>query len=228
MLSTAAAIGSRLAVVSSWKLDSSSTNTSGQARPRAPVTMGSSTSSTALPMLPATIVARPAARHSAPVSAVTVVLPLEPVTASTFCSGGSARAKSSMSPTSSTPRAAAAAIAGSSLRTPGLIAIRSAPAKVAAVSAPVTIGHLRQRLPQRIGERRRAARIGDRDPRAARGEMAREREPGETESQHDRVASGVRGGHQRSFSVDRPNRTSSIVMIQKRTTTWFSFQPFNS
>ena len=34
--------------------------------------------------------------------------------------------------------------------------------------------------------------------------------------------------HQRSFSVDRPTRTSIIVMIQKRTTTWFSFQPFNS
>jgi len=34
--------------------------------------------------------------------------------------------------------------------------------------------------------------------------------------------------HQRSFSEDRPTRTSIIVMIQKRTTTWFSFQPFSS
>ena len=34
--------------------------------------------------------------------------------------------------------------------------------------------------------------------------------------------------HQRSFSVERPTRTSIIVMIQNRTTTWFSFQPFNS
>ena len=34
--------------------------------------------------------------------------------------------------------------------------------------------------------------------------------------------------HQRSFSVESPKRTSIIVMIQKRTTTWFSFQPFNS
>ena len=33
---------------------------------------------------------------------------------------------------------------------------------------------------------------------------------------------------QRSFKVDNPKRTSIIVMIQKRTTTWFSFQPFNS
>ena len=34
--------------------------------------------------------------------------------------------------------------------------------------------------------------------------------------------------HQRSFKVDNPKRTSIIVMIQNRTTTWFSFQPFNS
>ena len=39
-------------------------------------------------MLPATTVARPAARHSAPVSAVTVVLPFDPVIAITFCPGG--------------------------------------------------------------------------------------------------------------------------------------------
>ena len=34
--------------------------------------------------------------------------------------------------------------------------------------------------------------------------------------------------HQRSFNVESPTSTSIIVMIQKRTTTWFSFQPFNS
>ena len=50
----------------------------------------------------------PAARHSAPASAVTVDLPFEPVIASTFCAGDNARAKISMSPTSSTPRATAA------------------------------------------------------------------------------------------------------------------------
>ncbi len=105
-LSTVAAVGASDDVVSSWKLDSSSTKTSGQ---RSGV---GSASSTASPMLPATTVARPAARHSAPVSAVTVVLPFDPVIARTFCSGGSARAKSSMSPTSSAPRATAAAIAG--------------------------------------------------------------------------------------------------------------------
>ena len=36
------------------------------------------------------------------------------------------------------------------------------------------------------------------------------------------------GFHQRSFNVERPKSTSIIVMIQNRTTTWFSFQPFNS
>ena len=39
---------------------------------------------------------------------------------------------------------------------------------------------------------------------------------------------GFEGFHQRSFKVERPTRTSIIVMIQNRTTTWFSFQPFNS
>ena len=77
------------------------------------------TSSTASPMLPATTVVNPAARHSAPASAVTVDLPLEPVIASTFCAGGNARANNSMSPTSSTPRATAAAIAGCLGSTPG-------------------------------------------------------------------------------------------------------------
>ena len=42
------------------------------------------------------------------------------------------------------------------------------------------------------------------------------------------VFQGFLLAHQRSFSVDSPTRTSIMVMIQKRTTTWFSFQPFNS
>ncbi|MFO1413096.1 MAG: hypothetical protein U1F10_04135 [Burkholderiales bacterium] len=136
--STAAATGASELVVSSWKLDSSSTNTSGHGT--AFDSQRTSTSSTASPMLPATIVTRPAARQSVPVSAVTVVLPLEPVIASTFWPAGSARAKSSTSPTSSTPRATAAAMAGWSLATPGLIAMRSMPANVASSNGPVTSG----------------------------------------------------------------------------------------
>jgi hypothetical protein len=34
--------------------------------------------------------------------------------------------------------------------------------------------------------------------------------------------------HHLNFNVDKPTSTSIMVMIQKRTTTWFSFQPFNS
>jgi len=34
--------------------------------------------------------------------------------------------------------------------------------------------------------------------------------------------------HHLSFSVDSPNSTSIMVMIQKRTTTWLSFQPSSS
>ena len=34
--------------------------------------------------------------------------------------------------------------------------------------------------------------------------------------------------HQRNFKVDKPNNTSIIEIIQNRTTTWVSFQPFCS
>ncbi len=91
-------------------------------------------------MLPATTVESPAERHNALVSAVTVVLPFEPVIARVLWPGGSARAKSSMSPTISAPRATAAAMPGESTDTPGLIAMRSAPANVASVNSPVTRG----------------------------------------------------------------------------------------
>ncbi len=251
-----------------------------------------SMSSTASPMLPATTVARPEARQSAPESAVTVDLPFEPVIASTFCSGGSARAKSSMSPTSSTPPATAAAI--------GRLVLGDAGTDRDQIGAGERMrgersgGHLdaRQRRGEIGGERRRRPGVRDAHDRPARRKMASEREPGEPESQHDGVASRVvhdqrppgaankvsggsfsarpaegrcapprgaankvsvgvvhlparpsegrcappRGAANKvsvgvvhlSFSVERPNSTSSIVMIQKRTTTWFSFQPLSS
>ena len=177
-------------------------------------------------MLPATTVARPAARQRAPVSAVTVDLPFEPVIASTFCSGGSARAKSSMSPTSSAPRATAAAIAGWLLGDAGADRDEVGAGERGRGERSRGHRHVRQRRGEIRGERRRGPRVRDAHDRAVRREMAREREPGEPESQHDGVASGV--VRHLSFSVERPNRTSSIVMIQKRTTTWFSFQPLSS
>ncbi len=84
----------------------------------------------------------------------------------------------------------------------------------------------RVRSLQPVGERRRRPRVGDAHRGAAHGEMTRKREPGEPEAQHDCVASRVI--HHRSFKLDSPNSTSSIVMIQKRTTTWFSFHPLSS
>ena len=87
---------------------------------------------------------RPAARHSAPVSAVTVVLPLEPVIASTFCAGRQ-RAREELDVADELDAARdRCAIAGWSFGTPGLIAIRSAPANVASVNGPVHDAHVRQ------------------------------------------------------------------------------------
>ena len=70
-----------MCAVSSWKLDSSSTQTSGSAV----LSMASdSLSSIAGLMLPATATVLPARSHRRPVSAVVVVLPFVPVIARTF------------------------------------------------------------------------------------------------------------------------------------------------
>src|SRR5206468_5173403 len=87
-------------------------------------------------------------------------------------------------------------------------------------------GDRRKRARELGGVGRRIARVGDAHIRAVACEMADERKPGLAEPEHDSVAIAV--AHHLSFSVERPNSTSSIVMIQKRTTTWFSFQPFSS
>ncbi len=83
-----------------------------------------------------------------------------------------------------------------------------------------------------LPERRRGTRVGHADPCACGGEIARHRKSGEPETQHNCVLSlqvhRLAHHRQRSLSEDNPNRTNNIVMIQKRTTTWFSFQPFNS
>ncbi len=93
---------------------------------------------------------------------------------------------------------------------------------------------------QLVTPRRCNARIGDPHERAAALGVARDREPGiaKTEHQHppalqrhgrrlrQQVTSGL--AHHRSLSVERPKSTSIMVMIQKRTTTWLSFQPSSS
>ena len=86
-------------------------------------------------MLPPTRTSTPAARAISPTRAVTVLLPLEPVMAAT--GAATTRAKISMSPTTGTPRAAAAATAGSAGDNPGLSTTASAWAKAASSSPPV-------------------------------------------------------------------------------------------
>src|SRR5258708_6666613 len=78
MLRTAAASAASEAVVSSWKLETSSTHKSA-ARPAS--SRRKSASSTAGPMFPAISQSSPAAFAIAPASEVTVLLPLVPVTA---------------------------------------------------------------------------------------------------------------------------------------------------
>ena len=75
-----AAVGSKPSTPSSWKLDSSSTQTSGNVSASM---WAESVSSKVGPMLPATATLLPARSTSWPVNAVTVVLPLVPVIAST-------------------------------------------------------------------------------------------------------------------------------------------------
>ncbi len=81
MFNTTAASGVNVWAVSSWKLDSSSTHTSGNAV----LSIASlSLSSAAGLMLPATATFLPARSHKRPVRLVVVVLPLVPVIAITF------------------------------------------------------------------------------------------------------------------------------------------------
>src|SRR5258706_6486242 len=87
---------------------------------------------------------------------------------------------------------------------------------------------------------RRGTRIGDAHARAMVLGPARNRKPGVAESQHEQALAremhslGPRQelecglAHHRSLSVESPNSTSIMVMIQKRTTTWLSFQPSSS
>ena len=120
---------------------------------------------------------------------MTVDLPFDPVIASTFCSGGSARAKSSMSPASSAPFADR----GRDRR----LILRDARTDRDEIHAgegrrrerPGRDPHVRQRRRELRGERRRGPRVRDAHVRAARREMARERVAGEPEAQHDDVAS---------------------------------------
>ena len=75
---------------------------------------------------------------------------------------------------------------------------------------------------------RRRARVGDDQAVAARREMARAGHAGAAEADDDALRMCGGGLHQRSFSVASPIRTSMKEMIQKRTMTFGSAQPFSS
>ncbi len=88
-----------------------------------------------------------------------------------------------------------------------------------------------------VAVRWRRAGVERRDVSAARGQKARTGQARRAEAEHGPACAGYRGGstatggdgvHQRSFRVARPASTSTTVMIQKRTITRGSGQPFSS
>ena len=86
-------------------------------------------------MFPATSQSMPADRRRCPVNAVTVLLPLVPVTASTLPFAD--QAKSSISPTTGMFLASAARINSSSRERPGLMQTRSTSFSSEALNFPV-------------------------------------------------------------------------------------------
>src|SRR3989338_4262222 len=121
-LSSAATRGRKLVMASSWKLETSTTFTVSS-----PAVSTSEMSG--VPMLPPTCVRRPASPKILPSSAVVVVLPFEPVTATTV--PRRKRQASSSSEMISIPFPRAWTRAGSSSGTPGLKTMRSAARKSA-------------------------------------------------------------------------------------------------
>ena len=82
---------------------------------------------------------------------------------------------------------------------------------------------------QRCQLRRRGAGVGHSDVRAATGAPPCHSQARAAQAQNQNVLL-VQAAHlaHLSFSVARPARHSSMVMIQKRITTWVSRQPFFS
>ncbi len=122
-----------MCVVSSWKLDSSSTQTSGSM----PASSASiSASSADGEMLPQAIAGTPAPFNRWAVNAVVVVLPLLPVMAMIFEAGASSRTPAANRSISDTTGTSTAATCGVAFGTPGDSATRSTPAKAAAANGP--------------------------------------------------------------------------------------------
>ena len=116
MLSITAMEGWNCSVVSSWKLETSRTD-------QLSAVLESIKDTTGTPMLPPTSVGSPAAVRISPSSVVTVVLPLEPVTARILPLRK--RPASYSSPMTGKPKLFTCASSGVSSGTPGLTTIRS-------------------------------------------------------------------------------------------------------
>ncbi len=176
--------GPRLAVVSSWKLDSSTTNTSGHARrPRA----RQATSSTGSPMLPTTATLKPAARRARRSASRRCVLPFEPVIASTRLPRRQ-RTREQLDVADQLDAARDRRCdRAADFASPGLITIRSASASVSSVKAPVMSGTPGSSAASFAA--RRIARVSaTRDVRAVARRPSRGRQPGHAEAEHDDVA----------------------------------------
>ena len=213
MLSTVAALAASDAVVSSWKLESSSTQRSG----RLPESSRRiSASRTAGPMFPATSQSLPAARAIAP--------------AERGHGGLAVGARHRDDPRALAQRLREQFDIADGTRPGGertlhvRLGERQAGADRDQVDAVETFlperaargGNRRQRAAQRRELRRLGARVGDAHARAAAREPLRHRQSRVTQAEHQRLS--ARETH-RSFNVERPNSTSIMVMIQKRTTT---------
>ncbi len=116
MFRMTAMAGRNCSVVSSWKLDTSSTD-------QVSSVLSSISPTTGTPIFPPTRVGSPAAFRISPTSDVVVVLPLEPVMASVLPLRK--RAASSSSPMTGSPKLRTWASSGVSRGTPGLTTIRS-------------------------------------------------------------------------------------------------------
>ncbi len=127
MLSSTATAGWSSSLKRSWKLDSSTTATSMAC---------SATSDSAVPMLPATTALAPPSSSMLPMSPVTVVLPLVPVTPTKGARRW--RAANSTSLTSGMPASKVSTMGTARSRMPGLVTTRSIPVSRSSVQAPTT------------------------------------------------------------------------------------------
>ena len=144
-----------------------------------------------MPTLPATATGSPALRQTWPSSSATVVLPFVPVTAQKRF--GSSRQASSSSPITGRPRSRAAAIAGASAGTPGLLTTQRA--RSSGSRPRRHPGRLRRRRPRAL-PRPRASRESTpitRSPRSASSRAAAWPERARPTTRYGPGGSGGRG-----------------------------------